>query len=72
MTGLVLGALLLLGLLVALVCVLGSKDRCAAMTEDEFEEQASKKSYLGAAITELERTLRKREATILLEAKGTG
>jgi hypothetical protein len=40
------------------------------MSEEEFEEEARKKSLLGAAIMGLEGTLRNREATIMVEAKG--
>jgi hypothetical protein len=57
-------------LILALVYVMGSKDRYAQMTEEEFEAEVKKKSMLGAAIAGLEGTLRKREATILMEAKG--
>ena len=70
MIGLILAIALVLALLVALLCVLGSKDRYAEMTEEEFEDEVRKKSYLGAVITGLEGTLRKHEATILMEAKG--
>lgn len=52
-----------------LVYVLGSKDRYQSMTEEEFEQEARNKSMLGAAITGLEGALRKREATVLMEAK---
>ena len=58
------------GLIASLVYVLGGKDRYAEMTEEEFEEEAKKKSMLGAAISGLAGTLRKREATIMMEAKG--
>jgi hypothetical protein len=58
------------GLIGLLVYVMGSRDRYEEMTEEEFEEEAKKKSLLGAAITGLEGTLRKREATVMMEAKG--
>jgi hypothetical protein len=68
------GFLLMLGIAVALVAVLvavmGGRDRYAEMSKEEFEEEARRKSPLGAAIAGLEGTLRKREATILMEAKG--
>ena len=56
-------------LIVGLIALLGSPDRHAQMTEEEFEEEVRKKSLLGAAITGLEGTLRNREATIMMEAK---
>jgi hypothetical protein len=58
------------GLIGLLVYVMGSRDRYEEMTEEEFEQEAKKKSLLGAAITGLEGTLRKREATLMMEAKG--
>jgi len=58
------------GLIGLLVYVLGRPDRYEEMTEEEFEQEAKKKSLLGAAITGLEGTLRKREASMLIEAKG--
>jgi hypothetical protein len=70
MTGWILALLVVGGLIGLLVYVIGSPDRYEEMTEEEFEEEAKKKSLLGAAITGLEGTLRKREATILMEAKG--
>jgi hypothetical protein len=57
------------GLVALLVYVMGRKDRYTEMTEQEFEEEARKKSFLGAAIMGLEGSLRKREATIMMEAK---
>jgi hypothetical protein len=70
MTGWILALMVLGGLIGLLVYVMGSRDRYAEMTEEEFEEEARKKSPLGAAIMGLEGTLRKREATVLMEAKG--
>ena len=70
MTGWILALMVSGGLIALLVYVMGSPDRYEEMTEAEFEEQATKKSLLGAAITGLEGTLRKRETTILVEAKG--
>jgi len=69
MTGWILGLIVVGALLGALVYMMGSKDRYEEMTEEEFEEEVKKKSLLGAAITGLEGTLRKREATIMMEAK---
>jgi hypothetical protein len=70
MTGWILALTVLGGLIGLLVYVMGSRDRYEEMTEEEFEEEARKKSLLGAAIMGLEGTLRKREATVLMEAKG--
>jgi len=70
MTGWILALLVAGGLIGLLLYVVGSGDRYQEMTEEEFEEEARKKSLLGAAITGLEGTLRKREATVLMEAKG--
>ena len=69
MTAWILALIVVGGLIGLLVHLMGSRDRYEEMTEEEFEEEAKKKSMLGAAITGLEGTLRKREATILMEAK---
>lgn len=69
MAGSLLTLLVAVGLVALLVCVMGRKDRYAEMTEEEFEEEARKKSFLGAAIVGLEGALRKREAAIIMEAK---
>jgi hypothetical protein len=58
-----------IGLIALLFYVLGSKDPYSTMTEEEFEEETRKKSLLGAVITGLEGSLRRRENTILMEAK---
>jgi hypothetical protein len=70
MTGWILALIVVGGLIGLLVYVMGSRDRYEEMTEEEFEEEAKQKSLLGAAITGLEATLRKREATVMMEAKG--
>jgi hypothetical protein len=70
MTGWILALIVVGGLIALLVYVMGSRDRYEEMTEEEFEEDVKKKSLLGAAIMGLEGTLRKREATVLMEAKG--
>ena len=70
MTGWILALLVVGGVIGLLVYVMGSRDRYAEMTEEEFEEEAKRKSLLGAAILGLEGTLRKREATVMMEAKG--
>jgi len=57
------------GLIGMLVWVLGSKDRYAEMSEEEFEAESRKRSLLGAAIIGLEGSLRRRESAILMEAK---
>jgi len=69
MTGWKLGLIVVGGLIGLLVYVMGRRDRYEEMTEEEFEEEVKKKSLLAAAITGLEGTLRKREATIMAEAK---
>jgi len=69
MTGWILALIVLGGVIGLLVYVMGSRDRYEEMTEEEFEEEAKKKSLLGAAIMGLEGTMRKREATIMMEAK---
>jgi len=70
MTGWLLALIVVGGLIGLLVYVMGSRDRYEEMTEEEFEEETKKKSLLGAAIMGLEGTLRKRETTIMMEAKG--
>lgn len=70
MAGWILAMIVVGGVIGLLVYVMGSRDRYEEMTEEEFEEEAKKKSLLGAAIMGLEGTLRKREATIMMEAKG--
>jgi len=64
-----LGFVVMVALIGLLVYVMGSRDRYQEMSEEEFEEEVKKKSLRGAAIMGLEGTLRKREATILMEAK---
>jgi hypothetical protein len=68
--GFVLALLVAIGLIGLLIYVMASKDRYATMSEEEFEEEAKKKSLLGAAITGLEYTLRKKETTYMMEVKG--
>ena len=70
MTGWILALIVAGGLIVLLLYVMGSRDGYEEMTEEEFEAEAQKKSLLGAAIMGLEGTLRKREATVMMEAKG--
>jgi hypothetical protein len=69
MTGWMLGLIVVGGLIGLLVHLMGSRGRYEEMTEEEFEEEVKKKSLLGAAILGLEGTLRKRETTIMMEAK---
>jgi hypothetical protein len=71
MTGWMLGLIVVGGLIGLLVYVMGSRDRYEEMTEEEFEEEVKKNSLLGAAIMGLEGALRKREATIMMEAKSS-
>lgn len=70
MTGWILALIVVGGLIGLLLYVMGSRDHYEEMTEEEFEEEARKKSLLGAAIMGLEGTLRKKEATVMMEAKG--
>lgn len=70
MTSWILALIVVGGLIGVLVYVMGTRDRYEQMTEEEFEEEVKKKSLLGATIVGLEGTLRKREATIMIEAKG--
>jgi hypothetical protein len=52
--GFVLALVVAIGLIGLLIYVMASNDRYATMSEEEFEEEAKKKSLLGAAITGLE------------------
>jgi len=70
MTGWILALVVVGGVIGLLVYVMGSRDRYEEMSEEEFEEEAKKESLVGAAIMGLEGTLRKREATVLMAAKG--
>ena len=69
MAGFVLALVVAIGMIGLLIYVMASKDRYATMSEEEFEEEAKNKSLLGAAITGLEYTLRKKEATYMTEVK---
>jgi hypothetical protein len=69
MAGFILMLVVAVGLIGALVYVMGGKDRYADMSEEEFEQEAKKKSLLGAAMMGVEGALRKRETTILMEEK---
>jgi hypothetical protein len=64
----VLFALVIL-LLIALVAVIGSPDRYVKMSEKEFEEDAERKSLLGAAMLGVEKALRPDRAEQVLEQK---
>jgi hypothetical protein len=44
-------------LIVGLIAFLGSPDRHAQMTEEEFEEEAKKKSLLGAVMVGLDKAI---------------
>ena len=68
MEGLV-AVLLVVGLIAFLVHVMGSKDRYGDMTEEEFEEESSKKTAIGAALVGLEVALRRKEAEQVMEAQ---
>jgi hypothetical protein len=67
------GFVAVLGIAIALIGILiyvmGSGDRYSEMSSDEFEEEAKKKSALGAAVVGLESILRKREAEYIAEVK---
>jgi hypothetical protein len=67
--GVLLALLVAIGLIGLLICAMGSEDHYATMSEEEFEEEAKKKSMLGAAITGMESALRRREAGYVMEAK---
>jgi ABC-type bacteriocin/lantibiotic exporter with double-glycine peptidase domain len=67
--GVLLALIVAIGLIGLLVYVIASQDRYATMSEEEFEEEARKKSMLGAAITGMESALRTREAGYVLEVK---
>ena len=67
--GVLLALLVAISLIGLLIYVMGSKDRYATMSEKEFEEEAKKKSMLGAAITGMESALRTREAGHVIEVK---
>jgi hypothetical protein len=67
--GFVLALVVAIGLIGLLIYVMAGNDRYATMSEEEFEEEAKKKSLLGAAITGLEYALRKKEATYVMEVK---
>jgi len=69
MAAFVLMLLIAVGLVALLVYLMGRKDRYAQMTEEEFEQEARKGSYLGAVLMGVEGALRKREAAIMMEAK---
>lgn len=61
--------LILLGLAIALLSVMSSKNRYSEMSEEEFEEDVKKGNPLGAAVLGMERVLRRRESDIVIEAK---
>jgi hypothetical protein len=69
MTEVVVILLVVVGFVALLMHIVGGKNRYAEMTEEEFEEEAKKGSVLGAALMGVEGALRKREATVLMEAK---
>lgn len=57
------------GLIGLLIHVMGSKDRYTNMTEEDFEEEAKKKSLIGAAMVGFETAWRRKEAEMVMEAK---
>ena len=63
--------LIVVGIVALLVYVMGRRNPYSEMTDEEFEEQARKGpgSLVGSAVVGLEGALRKREATIMMEAK---
>lgn len=69
MIGVLLALVVTIGLMGLLVYIMGSQDRYATMSEEEFEQEARKKSMLGAAITGMESALRTREAGYVMEVK---
>jgi len=56
-------------LLIALVAVMGGPDRYAKMSKKEFDEDAERKSLLGAAMVGVEKALRPERAQQVLEQK---
>lgn len=62
-------AVIAIGLLGALICVLGRPNRYSTMTEKEFEEETKKGPGLGDAIIGFERALRRREVDFVIEQK---
>ena len=60
---------LVLGLIATLIYVMGSKGRYEEMTEEEFEEEAKKKTLIGAALMGFEAAWRRKEAEQVMEAQ---
>jgi hypothetical protein len=56
-------------LLIALVAVMGGPDRYTKMSQKEFDEDAERKSLLGAAMVGVEKALRPERAQQVLEQK---
>ena len=69
MAGFGLALVVAIGLIALLIYVMAGNDRYATMSEEEFEEEAKKKSLVGAALIGFEYTLRKKEATYVMEVK---
>jgi hypothetical protein len=63
--------LIVVGIVALLVYLMGRKNPYSEMTDEEFEEQVRKGpgSLVGSAVVGVEGALRKREATIMMEAK---
>ena len=61
--------LVVVGLIGALIYAMGTKDRYTEMTEKEFEEEAKKKTLIGAALMGFETAWRRKEAEKVMEVK---
>ena len=52
-----------------LIYVIGGENRYREMSEEEFEEEAKKKTMIGAALVGFEAAWRRREGETVMEAK---
>ena len=53
----------------ALIYVIGRPNRYSKMTDEDFEADAKKGSILGSVVIGMERSLRRREADLVIEQK---
>lgn len=61
------GSMALLGLLWVLVRLVSAKDRYAEMTEEEFEAEAKKSSWIGMGLQDLQRIIEGRKVEYMLQ-----
>lgn len=61
--------LVIVGIVVALIGVLGAENRHAKMTEEEFEEEAKRNSAIGAGVLELQKAFQPNRVTQYVEEK---